>query len=46
MRQGNFHPFSFLDQILSADSLSKFSKLFLEVEIDINQAKLTRCQAD
>ena len=31
MREGTFHPLPFLDQILSADFLSKLSKLF-EVE--------------
>jgi hypothetical protein len=28
MREGTFHPLSFLDQILSAKFLSKISKLF------------------
>ena len=28
MRQGTFHPLSFLDQILSAEFLSKISKVF------------------
>ena len=34
MRQGTFYPSSFLDQILSAEFLSK---TFLEVKIGINQ---------
>jgi hypothetical protein len=28
MREGTFHPLSFMDQILSAEFSSKFSKLF------------------
>ena len=44
MTEGTFHPLSFLDQILSAEFLSKNSKL-LEVKIDINSVNLTLCQA-
>ena len=39
-----FISLSFLDQILSAEFLSKVSKL-LEVKIDINQVNLTPCLA-
>ena len=42
MRGGTFISLSFLDQILSADFLSKLSKLF-EVKIDINRVILTLC---
>ena len=40
-----FIPLSFLDWILSAKFISKISKLFLEVKIDINRVDLTPCQA-
>ena len=41
MREGTFHPLSFLDQILSAEFLSNISKLFWEVKIDNNRVNLT-----
>ena len=43
MREGTFHPLSFLDQILPAEFLSKISKP--EVKIDTNWVNLTPCQA-
>ena len=43
MREGTFPPLSFLDQILSAEFLSKNSKL--GEKIDINRINLTPCQA-
>lgn len=45
MRKGTFHPLSFLDQNLSAEFLSKNSKLFLDMKIYINRVILTLCQA-
>ena len=44
MRGDAFISLSFLDQILSADFLSKLFKL-LKVKIDINQVILTLCPA-
>ena len=46
MRQGTFHPFSFLDHIFSADFFIKNFQTFLEVKIDTNRVNLTPCQAD
>jgi hypothetical protein len=36
MRQGTFHPLSFLDQTLSAEFLTKKFQIFFEVKIRIN----------
>ena len=45
MRQGTFHPLSFLDQDVSTDFLSQILNKKLEVRIEINQIVLTLCQA-
>ena len=44
MWEGTFHHLSFLDQIFSAEFLSKKFRVFFELKIDINRANLTPCQ--
>ena len=44
MRGDTFHSLSFLDQILSAEFVSKISKKNSEVEMVIDPVKVTPCQ--
>ena len=44
MRGDTFISLSVLDQILSAEFLSKIFQSYLEVKIDINRVNLTPCQ--
>ena len=45
MREGTFHPLSFLDQIFVIWFFIKTFQTFLEVKIDINRVNLIPCQA-
>ena len=45
MRQGTFHPLSFLEQIFGSWIFIKSFKTFFEVKIDINRVNLPPCQA-